>query len=101
MLECEVIEANVKWVVFSSFIGAVREGVRAIAYDFDSDLIAIYVYLARKSDEEDGQVVDAAITEIIASCPQFNRKKVEISKSSQPIGKLRSYKGWIFVRYEE
>ncbi|VWC35791.1 hypothetical protein BLA6993_06709 [Burkholderia lata] len=93
-------EVDVKWVVFSSFVGSVREGVRAIAYDFDADLIEIYVYLAREPDEEDGEVVDAVIAEIMASCPQFNRQKMEISKSSEPIGKLRSYKGWIFARYE-
>ncbi|VWB48627.1 hypothetical protein BLA6863_02205 [Burkholderia lata] len=94
-------EVDVKRIVCSSFIGSVREGVRAIAYDFDSNLIAIYVYLAREPDEEDREVVDAAITEIMASCTQFNRQKIELSTSSDPIGKLRSYKGWIFARYEE
>lgn len=93
-------EAEIKWIVFSSFIGAIREGVRAVAYDHDSDLISIYVYLAREPDVEDEEVVGVAITEIMASCPQFSRQRMEIYENREPIGRLKSYRGWVFVRCE-
>jgi hypothetical protein len=45
-------------------------------------------------------VIDAAITEIMASCQRFTRQNIDLIKTDEPIGKLRSYKGWVFVRYE-
>lgn len=41
-----------------------------------------------------------AVTEIIASYPQFNRQKIELTRSNESIGILNPYKGWVFVRCE-
>ena len=93
-------EANIKLILFSSFLGAIREGVRAIAYDYYDDLISIYGYMSRDPDGEDYDVIDFAITEVMASCPQFSRQKIELVKTEESVGKLDPHKGWIFVRYE-
>jgi len=93
-------DVDLKLVVFSSFLGAVRDGVRAIAYDYSGDLISIYGYMNRQPDEDDYDAIDIAVTEIMASCPQFSRQKIEFVKTDDPVGKLNSYKGWVFVRYE-
>ncbi|OMG71368.1 hypothetical protein [Burkholderia ubonensis] len=93
-------ENDFKLIVFSSFLGAIRNGVRAIAYDRCGSTISIHGYLDRTPDDEDYGVVNMAISEIMASCPSLTRQKIELLGTDEPIGRLNSYKGWVFVRHE-
>ncbi|KVT95290.1 hypothetical protein WK59_29875 [Burkholderia ubonensis] len=93
-------ETDFKLIVFSSFLGAIRNGVRAIAYDHSGSTISIYVYLDRTPDDEDYEVVSVAISEIMASCPSLTRQKIELLGTDESIGRSNSYKGWVFVRHE-
>ncbi|ABE34668.1 hypothetical protein [Paraburkholderia xenovorans] len=66
-------EADLKLIILTSFLGAIKEGVRAIAYDYSGDLISIYGYFSRDPNDDDYDAIDVAVTEIMASCPQFQR----------------------------
>lgn len=92
---------DLKLTIFNSFLGAIANNVRAIAYDFTSDTILIYGYLDEEPKEDDYEIIDNAVTEIMASCPQFLKQEITLQQSNQPFGKLNYYKGWIFCRYEE
>ncbi|WP_332604379.1 hypothetical protein [Acinetobacter sp. ESBL14] len=92
---------NLKLVVFKSFLGAIANNVRAVAFDFNDETIFIYGYLDVEPKDEDYEIIDIAVTEIMAAYPQFLKQKIYLEKSEKPIGKLLSYKGWVFCRYEE
>lgn len=93
--------SDLKLAVFISLLGAVVKDMRAIAYDYSETSISIYGYLDREPEENDYNVIDIAITEIMASYPNFLYQNIKLIKSDDPIGKLESYKGWVFARYEE
>ncbi|OTG79761.1 hypothetical protein B9T33_10955 [Acinetobacter sp. ANC 5054] len=92
---------NLKLIIFNSFLGAIANNIRAIAYDFTSDTILIYGYLDVVPEEDDFEIIDNAVTEIMSSCPEFLKQEINLKQSNQPFGKLNSYKGWVFCRYEE
>ncbi|MFL9911146.1 hypothetical protein [Paraburkholderia sp. RL17-337-BIB-A] len=94
-------DVDFKLIIFTSFLGAVREGVRAIAYECSSDLITIYGYLDRNPEDEDYEVMDGAVTEIMASYPKLTQQNIVLEKTDDPIGKLHPYSGWVFVRHED
>ena len=81
-------------------LGAIDVDVRAIAYNYINNRIELYVYLNRTPKDDDYEIIDIAITELIASFPEILSQKIEITEEHKPIGKLNSYQGWIFVRYE-
>ncbi|MFD2909208.1 hypothetical protein ACFSX9_10755 [Flavobacterium ardleyense] len=92
---------NLLQVLHTSFLGAIASNVRAIAFDYNIDTISIYTYIDKNPEEEDYEIIDMAITEVMASLPSILYQKIEIVETHEPIGKLKSYNGWIFVRYEE
>ena len=92
---------NLKLIVHNAFLGAIEKDVRAIAFDYiNNNTIVIYVYIDRKPYSEDYEIIDMAVTEIMAAIPNILYQKIEILETKEPIGKLKSYKGWIFIRYE-
>ncbi|MCA5005236.1 hypothetical protein [Sphingobacterium bovistauri] len=92
---------QLKRIIQDAFIGYIAEGFRAVAFDFLDTTIKIIVYLNRKPNEKDYEIVDMAVTEILASAPQFLKQEIIIEENHLPIGKLEAFKGWIFVRYED
>ncbi|SMC27271.1 hypothetical protein SAMN02745857_02779 [Andreprevotia lacus DSM 23236] len=93
-------DAGFRLILFTAFLGAVREGVRAIAYACDGHTLAIHVYLARAPEPDDHEVVDIAITEVMAACPQIMQQDIVLQHTMAPIGRLPAHQGWIFVRSE-
>lgn len=92
---------ELKLIIFESFLGAITAEVRAIAYDYNEDTIIIHGYFDSLPNENDYEIIDIAVTEIMASCPFFTKQQIHLSQSGEPIGNLSYYKGWIFLRYEE
>jgi hypothetical protein len=87
-------------VMQTAFLGEIAENVRAIAFDYTDNTIMLYVYLDGNPNEEDYDVIDAVVTEIMASLPDILYQKIEISENKEPIRNLKNYKGWFFVRKE-
>lgn len=85
----------------SAFLGAIRKNFRAIAFDYTEDSIAIYAYLDVEPSGKDYEVIDIAISELMAIIPKIRNQDIHIVKDLSPIGKLNYYKGWFFVRCEE
>lgn len=94
-------EIQLKSIIQDALIGYIAEGFRAVAYDFSDTTIKIIVYPNRKLNEEDYKIVDKAVTEILASAPQFLKQEIIIEENHLSIGKLKAFKGWIFARYED
>ena len=90
-----------KLSIFEAFIGHICEDVRAIAFDVHDSTILIYVYLERIQNDEDYEIVDMAVTEILASNPQFLKQEIVFQETTQPFNTLNSYRGWIFRKYEQ
>lgn len=91
---------NLLPILHAAFLGAIATNVRAIAFDYNINTIFIYTYIDKIPNEEDYEIIDIAVTEIMASLPVILYQKIKILETYEPIGKLESYKGWIFVRYE-
>ncbi|MDK9444809.1 hypothetical protein WCU81_20215 [Pectobacterium atrosepticum] len=89
---------ELKLIIFNSLLGNVNENVRALAYDFFDKKIIMYGYLDTEPDDD--EIIDVAVSEIMASCPELENQEINLVKSCEPVGKLNSYKGWVFVRYE-
>jgi len=92
---------NIINILHTSFLGAIGKDVRAISFDYTDDTIIIYAYLDREPTTEDYNIIDIAVTEVMASSPNFIYQKINMENTIEPIGKLKVYAGWIFVRYEE
>lgn len=92
---------NLKLSIFNAFLGHIGEGVRAIAFDNTDSTIIIYAYFNRNPGEDDYEIIDMAVTEILANNPQFQNQKIVMSENHSPIGNLNAYKGWIFIRFEQ
>jgi hypothetical protein len=91
---------DIKLNIYHSFIGHIDKDVRAIAYKYYKNKIEIYVYLDRKPNENDYEIIDMAITEIMATDPTIKEQKIEIIETHETISKLNFYDGWLFCRYE-
>ena len=90
-----------KLALHSALLGAIDVDVRAIAYNYINYRIELYVYLDRVPKDNDYEIIDIAISEIMASVPEILSQKIEIIEEHKPIGKINSYQGWLFVRYEK
>ncbi|PWC11813.1 hypothetical protein B4923_13415 [Brenneria roseae subsp. americana] len=91
---------DLKLTIFNSLLGNVNNNVRALAYDYYDNKIIILGYLDTDPDDDDYEVIDIAISEIMASYPDLESQEINLVKSYEPIGKLKSYQGWVFVRNE-
>jgi len=69
-------DSNLRLTIFTSFLGAIRDGVRAVAYDYSDSQISIYCYLSKNPDGNDYEAMDSAITEIMASYQNFIHQKL-------------------------
>jgi hypothetical protein len=91
---------SLKLTIFTAFLGNIGRNIRALAYDFSDSKITIYGYLDNEPDSDDYESIDIAITEIMSSYSNFISQDIILIESQEPVGKLPSYKGWIFVRKE-
>ncbi|MFP1726124.1 hypothetical protein [Lonsdalea quercina] len=91
---------DLKLIIFNSLLGNVNKNFRALAYDFFDKKIVIYGYLDTEPDDDDYEIIDVAVSEIMASCPDLESQEINLVKSCEPVGKLNCYKGWVFVRNE-
>ncbi|MBC1340075.1 hypothetical protein IA938_01555 [Listeria welshimeri] len=95
-----MVMKNLKFTIYTAFLGNIGKNIRALAYDFTESEIIIYGYLDCTPNDMDYESIDMAITEIISSYPNFTSQNIILSESYEPIGKLPFYKGWIFARKE-
>lgn len=93
-------DSDLRLTIFISFLGAIGKDIRALAYDYTNNTFNIYGYLDREPIDADYETIDIAVSEIMASYPHFQYQNIKLVKSNDPIGKLASYKGWIFIRHE-
>jgi hypothetical protein len=92
---------NLKLTIFEAFLGAINDGLRAISFDYNDEKIVIYGYYDREPNDEDYEVIDIAVTEILASNPHFQNQEIILKYSNEPRSKLNFHKGLVFLRYEE
>jgi hypothetical protein len=86
--------------IHNSLLGYIDKDVRAISYKYDSNKIEIFVYMDRKPNENDFEIIDKAVTEMMANDINIRKQNIEIIETHDPINKLNNYDGWIFIRYE-
>jgi len=91
---------HLKLTIFAALLGNVSKNVRALAFDFTDTKIIIYGYLDNKPCDDDYESVDIIITEIMSTCSDFTEQDIILTESHQPVERLPSYKGWVFVRKE-
>lgn len=92
---------NIKLSIHRAFLGQIRKNIRAIAYDYTNICIFIYAYFDIKPTDKDYEIIDCAVTEIVADFPQLLSQKITLTQTNDPIKSLKAYKGWIFIRYED
>jgi hypothetical protein len=92
---------KLKLALYPSLLGAIDTDVRAIAYNYIDSRIELYVYLDRVPKDNDYEVIDIAVTEVMSAFPEILFQKIEIIENHDPVGKLKFYQGWLFVRYEK
>lgn len=93
--------SNLRLTIFEAFLGAINEGLRAISFDYYEKKIVIYVYYDREPNDKDYEIIDIAVTEILASNPQFQNQEIILKYSIEARSQLDCHKGWVFLRYEE
>lgn len=93
-------QQDILLAMIPAFLGVINHHIRAIAYDYTDDTISLYVYTSIVPTEEDYDIIDIAVTEIMASLPQLLYQHIEIVQHTAPIRELNCYKGWFFVRKE-
>ena len=91
---------ELKLIIFNSLLGNINKNVRALAYDVVDKKIILYGYLETDPDDYDYEIIDIAVSEIMASYPELESQEINLIKSYEPIGKLSFYQGWVFVRNE-
>ncbi|MDR3323055.1 MAG: hypothetical protein LBS89_02490 [Zoogloeaceae bacterium] len=94
-------QSEFAFIAFHAFLGYIDEGVRAIAYEYSGPRIAIYGYLTRAPMPEDYEIIDYAITEIMASCPEILAQEIILTPSIGRFKPLKAHDVWIFRRNEE
>ncbi|MDR0229957.1 MAG: hypothetical protein LBI72_12980 [Flavobacteriaceae bacterium] len=91
-------QEDVLLAMIPAFFGVIDTHIRAIAYDYTEDTIALYVYLSSIPTEDDYEAVDISITEIMASLSNLKYQHITITQDLRPISELNAYKGWFYVK---
>ncbi|CAI3922456.1 unnamed protein product [Commensalibacter communis] len=95
-----VNNTDVKLSANRAFLGHITSNVRAIAFDYTTNSVFIYAYYDTEPTEDDYEIIDCAVTEILADFPDFQSQEIILTQTNAPIDTLNSYKGWIFIKYK-
>ena len=84
----------------TAFLGAICNKVRLIAFDMTEELFTLYVYIDSPLTDDEYEVIDSAVTDVLADFPNFLYEKIYIIENNDNILLLNMYKGCFFMRFE-
>jgi len=82
-----------------ALLGAVTENLRGVTVDYSKDQLTLKAYFDKGATEVDKELIDIALTEMIADFKEINECKYESVDLFFPT-KMTVLKDWVFMRNE-
>ena len=82
-----------------ALLGAVTKNLRGVTVDYYSDQIILRAYFDKGATDADKELIDIALSEIVADFNEINGCKYEPVDLFFP-AKMTKLKDWVYLRHE-